>query len=626
MLQTLRKSVGSFVIKILFALLVLSFAIWGIGDTFIFSGSSNTVAEVGDREISVRELDSAYRNEMERLRRFNIDDQQARQLGVLDQVLERVIASTLFDEAARKLGLTVSTEVVQQRIRSQFGQDITPARLQSLLRSNGLSEAQFVAQLRTEIRRGEYLGTLTDGAAAPKTLVDRLYNWRGEKRNVNLITVPVDETSEVAAPADEQVEAYYKAHGENYTAPEYRALSYVFLDPKMVAEKTVIPEDKLREIYKERQPQLVVPEKRTVLQMLVADRASADKALDRIRKGEDFVAVAKDMAGQDDSVTRLGTVTKADLPKEIAEPVFALAQDGVSEPVQGPFGLQILKVTAIQASKTPSFEEVRGELAHDAAREQAIDSVLATTNKLEEALGGGLPLADAARDLGLEHFKIPAVDAEGQDPNDNPVQGLPAAPFLKVAFETKEGQDSLLTETNDNGFFVLRVDSVRQPALKPLDAVRGQVIDDWRSEQRWNAAREKAQQIVVKLNNGGNLSDVAKELKVEMRETGGFTRQGEGAPANMPSSLIADVFAASAVGRAALADGVGGVNVAQLTAIAAAQPANDKPGVDELRKSLGFAIASDIAGQLVDALRERYGVTVNQPAIRANFYRDAGNT
>jgi hypothetical protein len=152
------------------------------------------------------------------------------------------------------------------------------------------------------------------------------------------------------------------------------------------------------------------------------------------------------------------------------------------------------------------------------------------------------------------------------------------------------------------------------------------VIDDWRSEQRWNAAREKAQQIVVKLNNGGNLSDMAKELKVEMRETGGFTRQGEGAPANMPSSLIADVFAASAVGRAALADGVGGVNVAQLTAIAAAQPASDKPGVDELKKSLGFAIASDIAGQLVDALRERYGVTVNQPVIRANFYRDAGNT
>ena len=47
MLQTLRKSVGSFVIKILFGLLVLSFAVWGIGDTFFFGGASNTVAEVG---------------------------------------------------------------------------------------------------------------------------------------------------------------------------------------------------------------------------------------------------------------------------------------------------------------------------------------------------------------------------------------------------------------------------------------------------------------------------------------------------------------------------------------------------------------------------------------------------
>ena len=62
MLQTLRNSVGSFVIKILFGLLVLSFAVWGIGDTFFFGGASNTVAEVGDREISVRERSSGPRS------------------------------------------------------------------------------------------------------------------------------------------------------------------------------------------------------------------------------------------------------------------------------------------------------------------------------------------------------------------------------------------------------------------------------------------------------------------------------------------------------------------------------------------------------------------------------------
>ena len=626
MLQTLRKSAGSFVIKILFALLVLSFAIWGIGNTFFMKRASNVVADIGGREITVRELDTAFRNELERLHRFNIDAQQARQLGVLDQVLERLVSGTIFDEAAQKMGMTVSQTVIQQRIHSQFGKDITPAQFQTILRNNGLTEAQFVSELRTEIKRAEYLGTLTDGVEPPKTLVDRLYDWRNQKRSAQIVTIPVDQATPVPAPTKEQVEAYYKAHSADYTAPEYRALSYIYLDPKAVAKKITVSDEKLRALYKDRLPQLVIPEKRTVLQMLVPDRATADKAIDRIHKGEDFITVAKELAAQDESATRLGTVTKAELPKEIADPVFALAKDTVSEPVKGPFGLQILDVTAIQAGKTPTFEEARADLAQDAAREQAIDSVLASTNRIEEALGSGASLADTARELGLEYLKIAAVDSEGQTPNDKPAAGLPPAPFLKTAFETKEGQESVLTETGDNGFFVLRVDSVRAPALKPLETVRTEVTDDWTSEQRWKAAREKAQKVVERLNTGAKLPDIAKELKIEAHDIAGFTRQGEGAPANMPTSLIADIFEAKSVGHAALADGVGGVNVAQLTAIAQAQPANDKKGVEVLGKSLRQGIATDIAGQMVQALRERYGVTVNQETLRTNFFRDAGKT
>lgn len=626
MLQTLRNSVGSFVIKILFGLLVLSFAVWGIGDTFFFGGASNTVAEVGDREISVRELDGAFRNEMQRLRRYNIDEQQARQLGLLDQVLERMISSTVYDEAARRMGLVVSEPMIQQRIRSQFGQDITPAQLQNILHNNGLTEKQFVAQLRTEIKRNDYLGALTDGTQAPQILIDRLYSWRGEKRSASTITVPVDPASPVAEPTAEQIEAFYKAHPADYTAPEYRALTYVFLDINAAAKTVKVPDEKLREIYQQRLPQLAVPEKRTVLQMLVPDRATAEKAIDRVRKGEDFLAVAKEVAGQDESGTRLGTVTKAELPADVAGAVFGLAPDAVSDPVEGPFGLQIIKVTAIQPAKTPSFEEVHGDLAHDAAREQALDDVLALTTRIEEALGAGAKLADAARELGLEARTIAAVDSEGQDAGEKPIAGMPAAPFLKVAFETAQGQDSLLTETDDNGFFVLHVDSVRQPAVKPLDTVRAGVVDDWKSDQRWQAAREKSSKIVERLNNGAKLADIAKEMNLYLGDSGAFTREGEGAPANMPASLIADIFAAPAIGRAALADGVGGVNVAQLAAVTPAEPGGDKQAVDSLKKSVGFGIANDIAGQLVEALRDRYGVTVNKPAIRANFYRDAGES
>jgi len=626
MLQSLRKSAGSFIIKVLFGLLVLSFAVWGIGDRFFSGGSGNTVAEVGKREISVRELRDAFRSEMERLRRFNIDEAQARQLGVLDQVLERLIAIALVEQAAHDMGLIVGQSVIQQEIREQLGPNITPDELQARLRNAGMSEAQYVSQLRRQILNNDYQGSLAGRIVAPKILVDRLYQWRGEKRAVNILTVPVEPNSAVAAPSDTEIEAYYKAHPADYTAPEYRALSYVFLNPREAAKKIAVAEEKLRTLYEERKGQYVVPEKRTILQMGVPDRATADKAIDRLRKGDDFVTVAKEVADQDESATKLGTVTREELPAGIADAVFGLAKDKISDPIEGPFGLQILKVTDIEPGKTPAFEEVRDKLAKEAAEEQAIDSVLALTNKLEESLGSGSSLAEAAKELGLQLHTIAAIDRDGRGTKDTPIPDLPADPFIQTAFETGDGQDSLLVETTDSAFFVLHVDSITAPALKPLDTVRDEVIDDWKSEQRWKAARETAQKIVDRLNNGAKIAEIADEMKLQVAESKGITRAGDGAPANMPSSLIADIFAAKSVGRAAMADGVGGVNVAQLTAINMAEPAKNKDAVDQLTQALDRGITNDIATQLVGALRARYGVTINKAAIQANFYSDAGSS
>jgi hypothetical protein len=42
MLQALRSTVGSWIVKILFVLLILSFGVWGIGD--IFRGRTDTTA------------------------------------------------------------------------------------------------------------------------------------------------------------------------------------------------------------------------------------------------------------------------------------------------------------------------------------------------------------------------------------------------------------------------------------------------------------------------------------------------------------------------------------------------------------------------------------------------------
>jgi len=626
MLQFLRSSVGSIVIKALFALLVLSFAVWGIGgEGNMFGQPSDSVADVGKQKISVNALQDAFRGEVRRLRPLNIDEAKARQLGILDQVLERLIAATLYDEGARNMGMVVGEDALAENIRTQLG-DISANEFQNILRNNGMSEQQYVARLRNQIIRSQYLESLTQGTQAPKPLIDQLYAWREEKRQAEFTTIPVNPKSKMRMPTDQEIDAYYKAKPHEYTAPEYRSVRFVYLDPKKAAETIKVSEEKLQEVYKERLPTLGVPEKRQLQQMLVSDAAAADRADAMLKEGKSFVEVAKEIANQDESATNLGTLTQNDLPKELAEAAFKLKSGEISAPIKGPFGLQIIRAALIVPGKTPSFEDVRANLEKDIIKEEALEVIFAQVNKLEDALGSGGTLNDAASELGLTLRKVDLLDKDGHDSKDKPVANLPGTPFLKTVFETDEGQESLVTETGDSGFFVLSVDSIVKPALRPLAEVRTEVIDDWRADQRWKAARDRAKKAIDGLNQGGKIADLAKKNGWKHEQTKPFSRNGDGAPPDMPPALVSDLFAAKSVGRAFHADGAKGVKIAQLSVITESRPTTDAKGVEALQEMLKLGISNDIAAQLSTALRARHDVSVNRDAIQYYFYRDAGES
>jgi hypothetical protein len=94
----------------------------------------------------------------------------------------------------------------------------------------------------------------------------------------------------------------------------------------------------------------------------------------------------------------------------------------------------------------------------------------------------------------------------------------------------------------------------------------------------------------------------------------------------MAPALAANMFEVKATGRTAVADGRGGVQVAQLKKISRAKAESDRKGVDALANTLRAGIAGDVAGQLDMALRKRHDVSIDQRVLQYYFYRDAGDS
>ena len=629
MLLSLRKKVTGVFVKGLFGVIILSFAVWGVGDVVRGGFFGDTVAEVGGLKIEGQTLDRAFRRELNRLRPLNIDAAQARQMGILDRVLQNLIAQATYDAETGDLGMTMTDEAILRTIhdnrafKNRQGQ-FDRFQFEQVLRSNGLTEEGYVQQLRRGLARDQVLNSISEGAVAPKAVVNALYRWRAEKRVAETMEVKVDKAAAVGTPDEAALVKFHKGNASRFTAPEYRSLRFIHLKTEDLAGEIEIAEDAIRKVYDERIDEFTVREKRTVQQIVLADEAAAKKAAGLLSEGRSFTAVAKDVAGQDEDSTKLGAITENDLPEELAVKVFALAKNVNSAPVEGPFGWHIFRVVSIEAGRTQSYAEVKKTLREELAREQAIEALFKVVADLEDTLGGGATLGEAANRLNMKLRKLAAIDAEGKGKDGKAIADLPGRPFIQTVFETESGSESALTETGDGGYFILKVDGLTPSVLRSLDSTRGEVAAAWRDSQRSKQAKARAEKIVERINNGDQPADISKKFGLNITTSKPFTRDGTGVRTSLAPAAVVETFTLKKTGTAAVARTRGGFVVVRLKEIRHASPSADREAVEATARAVRNSVADDLLLQFNRSLQDRHGVSIDNRVLQRLYSSDAG--
>src|SRR5215831_7354078 len=121
MLQAIRGRAASWIVKVLFVLLILSFTAWGVTDYLRSASRPTIVAEIGPVRIEPAAFSQAVQQEMQRFRQtlgVNFDREQAKQFGIADRVIDQIVEQTLLELEARRLCVTISDDVVREAIRN----------------------------------------------------------------------------------------------------------------------------------------------------------------------------------------------------------------------------------------------------------------------------------------------------------------------------------------------------------------------------------------------------------------------------------------------------------------------------------------------------------------------------
>ncbi len=613
---------GKGVLAVVIGFLVISFAVWGIGDIFRGFGQ-NEVAKIGGSAISVEEFRQYYNDRLQQLARQlgrPITPDQARALGFDRQILGQLVAETTLDEQVKDWRLGLSNEEIARHItddpnfQGPSGR-FDRARFEQVIRQAGYTEPRYVAEQRAVLLRRQIAQSVSGNLSPPQIALQALNQFRNETRAIEYLALGPSQAGDVPAPTPEELQSYYDERKALFRAPEYRKITLLPLSAKDLARPDEVSDADAKAYYDARKSEFGKPEKREVSQIVFPTEEEAQDARARIDKGESFADVAK-ARGLNPSDTNLGMVAEsAIIDPAVRKAAFSLEPGTVSQPIKGAFGSVLVTVGKVEPGEQKSFDEVKSQIKQQIAEGRATSEIGNLRDKIEDAKASGATLAEISGRLNLKANTIGAVDRSGRGQDGAPVSQLPKQPdVVSAAFNSDVGVDNEALQLPDGGYLYYDVDGVTPSRERPLDEVKDKVAERWRDDEIAKRLKKEADDIVARLKGGSTFEQVAADKSVQV-QTANDLRRGQAA-GFVPENVVQAAFA-TPKGEIGSAEGqqetahyvyrVTGVTDPKL------DPASDQ--AKTIDGTLKNAYADDLIGEFVTHLEKEFGIEVNPTAL-----------
>lgn len=634
-----RKYAGYVIMALLMGTLIISFALWGIGDMLRSGGRNTEVAHVGGihvplygwlggTSVSIDEVRDRFNRQLDQIQRQTgqrPDPEQAARYGLNVRALQDAVQRAVIDAAMNDYGIVVSDNQVRDAVAQNptfhgAGGTFDLAKYRNLLQQARISEPAYLADVRREIGSTELFGTVRSEGLAPKSLRDDIFKMESEKRVAETIYVPDSIVVDVPKPTAEELGKYFDANKARFQIPEYRSFSYVLMTNADVMDQVKVTPEQVKQEYESRAAEFGTPEKRDVDQAMTDSEDKAKAIIAAVKDGKSLEDATKQVTGSTDGVIKLGLIQKKDLPAgALADETFKLPLGVAPEPIKSPLGWHVVRINKIDAGKVTPFDEVKDKLEQDLKNQLAPDQLIKLVNDFDRELGKDGSMADAAKALGLKVQSADNVDARGQDASGKQVViGAGAAELIKAAFSTREGNDSDLLETGKGEYVIVHTDRITPSRAPVLSEVEAKVTQAWEADQRRKLADQKVKDAVDKANTGNDFGAIAKELGLELRTTKAVTRF-EADSGNYLSQPVTQALFKLPLGKVQAVRAAEGNVIVRTKEVQQADLAKEKDPLDRFATQLDGMVANDLIGQFLAALRAKYGVTVNEQVFEAAF-------
>ncbi len=546
MLSFMRKNAKSWIIKLLFGIIIIVFVFF-----YGYSGTRNqkdtVLASVGDKKITIADYQEEYKNQLQFYRSIyqgQITDEMIRQMGLKQKALENLIDREILLQEAERENIQASPEEIRKSIMEspvfQENGAFSQKNYERALRYYGLSMADY-EQSQGKGLIIKKLQDLVKGAAlvSDKEIQER-FLAENEKVKIDYLSFSPEQIKEKPQVSEQEIESYYKKHAEEFRVPELVKCNYIIFTPQEFEKKVVVQTVDLKAYYQMDIDRFVEPKKVKARHILLkvaktdppekeqAVKKRAEELLQKLKNGEDFAKLAEENSEDPGSAAKggeLGYFKPGDMVKPFEEAAFALKPGELSALVRTPYGFHIIRVEDVKEAHTKTFEEAKAVLEKELRQEEAKKIARDEANRAFNRLFKSKDIEEYAKKNSLT-FKETDYFAFGKGPEDNEEKNA----FSDAAFSAAKGDLAPIFSLGQS-YVLLKVADKKASAIPPVKDVAESIRSIIEREKKTALAKERAEKLLAQLKAGKtDWAAAAKENKLEIKTAKEFTRQGDFIP------------------------------------------------------------------------------------------------
>ena len=540
MLNLMRKHAGSWMIKIVLFAIVVVFVFWGVGS--MRSRKATQVADINGVIITQQDFRQAYYRLVDNYRRIygeQYNDALLKMLRPNEMALNQLINKILMMQEAQKLKIEVSDRELAEAIRAipafQNGGVFDYQRYNLLLAQNNLTAEQFEKERADEIVLNKLRAVVLGGVTVTESEARQWYQWSNAQVNLDYAFFSPAQYTDVQ-PTQEEVQAYFKDHAENYRTEPRIKVTYLYFDPDAYKTDVKVGTEQIAEYYDSHIDEFKTPKRVKARHILIkvdegadektveAKKAEAMKIYKMAEAGQDFAALAKKYSEgpSRDQGGELGWFTRDKMVKPFADKAFEMKSGEISEPIRTRFGWHIIKVEQVEDASTTPLEAASESIRRKLVEEKAKALALEKAESVYDSVFDGDDLAAAG-----EAHNVPVAETGYFTAKDGPQKkgiGQPQK-FASTAFGLEKMAISQIQDLG-NGYYILQMTDRKESEVPPLEKVTDRVKADLVKSMQDQRAKADAEAFKKKVEEGATFAAAAAGTNAELDETGLFSRSG----------------------------------------------------------------------------------------------------